>query len=647
MSTPRAPAPWPSFGGGPRLLLLSMLVGLLAGSAALAFRWLATVLTMRAWNGGADLVEAVAAAPAAWRLAVPALGGLIAGLVLAVGASWTRRLGGWDILEAVVLRDGVLHAGPTAVKSLSSLATVASGGAVGREGPIVLLAATVASQFGRALSLSTRQLRILVGCGIATGLACAYNTPVGAALFTMEVIFGSFALEVFSPLVVASVVATLLTRGVFGNEPAFGTPAVALGGPLELLACVALGVAGGALAALFLQALRWAAASFRRVEVLPRPLGMAAVGLLLGVALLRYPELVGNGREAVAHLFAHQFTLGQALALLALRLALTPLTVGSGAVGGVFTPTLFLGAMLGNAFGVLAQPWVGAEPRAYALVGMACLLAGTTHAPLTSVLMVFEMTLDYDVVMPLLLGAAVSSLIATTLSRESVYTEALRRKSGESSLRLVRLLTVRDVLRQEQATVPPELPLAALLERFMSARRNHLYVLDPEGRFLGGVSLHDANRELVQGGRAVTAADLLRRDFEATVPEEPLDRVLDRFARQPTERLPVLDGWSTRRLVGTVSRRDILSVLSLDLLQRPAAVVDRADVYDEEAAEVDVPGDCVGRTVSECDLPARHAVALLTIRRDGRWLLPEPGTRLETGDRLLVTGRPEHLALLR
>jgi CIC family chloride channel protein len=641
------PAPPSLAAEGARLLVLAMAVGALGGGAGLGFRWVADALTGLVWGPGPDLADTVAASSRLWRVLVPAVGGVLAGLVLYVGSRFATRERGWDLLEAVVLRDGVLHAGPTLVKGLSSLATVASGGAVGREGPIVLLSSTVASVFGRMLGLSTRHLRILVGCGVAAGISAAYNTPIGAALFTMEIIFGSFALEVFSPLVVASVVATFLGRAMYGNTPLFTVHAVELGQPLELVACVVLGLLAGLVAALFLQALRSSAAFFRRFDLLPQPLEMMVVGLLLGLALLYYPELVGNGREAVEHLFQSQFGLRHALALLALRLLLTPLTVGSGAVGGVFTPTLFVGAMLGNAFGLVLQPWGGVDPRAFAVVGMACLLAGTTHAPLTSVVMVFEMTLDYSAVVPMLLAAAVASVVATAFSRDSIYTEALRRKSARSEPRLLRLLTVRDVMRQEQITIGPDVPLPRLIERLLAGRRNHLYVVDAEGRFLGSVSLHDANRELLQGNqRQATSGDLLVKNFETTVPEEPINKVLDRFARLNAERLPVVEDFKSRRLIGTVARRDILSVISLDIMQRPTTVVDLAVAQDEEAVEIDVPAACIGLTVADCDLAGRYDVALVTIRRDGRWLLPEGDTLLQEGDRLLVTGQPERLAEL-
>jgi CIC family chloride channel protein len=265
------------------------------------------------------------------------------------------------------------------------------------------------------------------------------------------------------------------------------------------------------------------------------------------------------------------------LALLALRLVLTPLAVGSGTVGGVFTPTLFLGAMLGQAFGATvraALPGLGASPAVYALAGMGCLLAGTTHAPLTSVVMVFEMTLDYGVVVPLLIGAAVASLVARRLSPSSVYTEALDRKAGvdEPGSAGLDVRRVADFQRQEQVTVAEDIALPALLDAFVRFRRNHLYVVGAAGEFRGAVNLHEVNEALRSASdpRRTLARDVLEARFETTTPEESLARVLERFAAQNSERLPVLASDGSRRLLGTISRRDVLAAFARELIEARA-----------------------------------------------------------------------------
>jgi CIC family chloride channel protein len=561
-----------------RVLLHALVVGLLAGSVAILLRYLATVLPALIWTQAADLVTAVSLAPPLVKVAIPTIGALAAGAVLSLGTRWSGASQGWDILEAVWLRDGVLPLRAGLIKSASSLVTQASAGAVGREGPIVLLAATVASKYGQRLKVSTPHLRILAGCGIAAGLACAYNAPLGAALFALEIVFGSLALDVFAPLAVASGTATMLAWGAFGNAPTFELPSLRMTSAWEIVAFALLGVLGAIVAAALLAALRGSAELYRRLK-LPRPVAMATAGLVLGAAILGYPELVGNGRSAIMALFERPWGLGHVLALLALRLIVTPLAVGSGTVGGVFTPTLFLGAMLGQAFGGAiraAMPGAGLDPAAYALVGMSTVLAGTTRAPLTSAVLVFEMTLDYSAIVPLLVGSAIASQVASLLSRDSVYTEALNRKAlaARAPAGHVDPLRVGDVMRQDQITVPADLPLQPLLDTFMRARRNHLYLVDAEGRFQGAVNFHEAVGALqsIGGTGSTTAQDLARSGFPVARLEEALADVLDRFDALAAERLPVLEQGESRRLVGTISKRDILAAYSVRMLGAADAI---------------------------------------------------------------------------
>ena len=637
------------------VLLRALAVGLIGGSAALVLRYAATEAPRLVW-GGADMVEGVALAPPLARALIPAVGGLLAGLVLAIGARWAGGVRGWDILEAVVLKNGVLPLPSALVRAASSLVTQASAGAVGREGPIVLVAAATASGLGGRRGVATRERRLLVACGAAAGLACAYNTPLGAALFSMEVLLGTLSLEAFAPLAIASGTATFLTWAAFGRDPVFHVPAATLQTSWELLLCAVLGVLGGLVGALFMLALRASASLYTRAR-LPRPVAMASAGLVLGLVTLRYPEIVGNGREAIAALFVRPWGIEAVLALLALRLVVTPLAVGSGTVGGVFTPTLFLGAMLGHAFGAgvgALAPAIGVDPRAFALAGMGFLLAGTTHAPLTAVVMVFEMTLDYAMVVPLLLGSAVATLVARRISGSSVYTEALARKAGEDqATAALDVLRVADLLRPDQVTVAPDLPLPRLLDAFVASRRNHLYVVDERGGFVGAVNLHDVNEALraAGGAGALVARDAMRARFEVTTPEESLPRVLERFSAQESERLPVLQDLESKRLVGTISKRDILSVYSLELLQRSSGRgAPRAlePAIESLVDEVPLPPELAGRTFAESRFRDTHALALLLVKRGSAGLLlPDAGLRFAPGDRLLVFGPRERIVALR
>jgi CBS domain-containing protein len=268
--------------------------------------------------------------------------------------------------------------------------------------------------------------------------------------------------------------------------------------------------------------------------------------------------------------------------------------------------------------------------------------------------MVFEMTLDYGMVVPLLLGSAVASLVAKRLTANSVYTEALQRKAGdEEATGALDVLRVSDLVRSDQVTVAPDLALPQLLDAFVASRRNHLYVVDERGGFQGAVNLHDVNEALRTAGGAGTlvAKDAMRKRFEVTIPEESLPRVLERFAAQECERLPVLRDLETRQLAGTISKRDILSVYSLELLQRGASR--RAPRPIEPALEtlvdeVPLPAELAGRSFGESRFRDTHALALLLVRRGAAGLLlPDAELRFAAGDRLVVFGPRDRILALR
>jgi CIC family chloride channel protein len=654
------------------LLLWAGVVGAAGAILASGFRRLGDALQAVLWGSVGGIAGQVAAAPYWLRLALPVAGGLVAGGVLVYGLRMAKAARGWGILEAVVLRDGVLKFRPAMVNCVSSLLTIATGGSLGREGPMVLLSATMASKVGQWLDFPTRHLRILTSAGLAAGIASAYNAPIGASLFAMEIILGNFAMEVFAPVVAGAVIATLVARGLYGAEPIFEVPPFEMVSIWEIGVYLLLGVAGGLLAAAFLGSLRLSSRIFERLR-LGRPLAMGLVGLLLGVVILWYPEVCGGGRGLTDAVLDASYMWRLAGALLVLKLVLTALTVGSGAVGGVFTPALFIGAALGYSFGTLAHylaPSVTASPAAYALVGMGCLLAGTTHAPIMAIIMIFELSLNYSIVLPLMLSTVAASLVARAVSPQSVYTEALKRKGAAPltpEAQVMTSLSVKDIMSREYESVPPDLPLPRILDTFIEGRRNHLYVADRDGRFLGAIGLHDLKETLRESEDipAVIALDVLRPSFEMTIPEEHLDKVMERLWSQDCERIPVVDSFETRKLLGTVSKRDILGVYTLEVLQRKSMTtkfrglqreLEPESTYVELPADYRVDGVKVGndladRTVAESGLRDRYGVTVLMVRRRdaaGRELrlAPTPQTRLRRGDRLVVFGPDDGLARL-
>ncbi len=419
----------------PSLLLLAALVGFLGALVTVLFRegihgleWLLS------GRSGSLVLMAETLSP--WqRLVFPAAGGLVAGLIL-------QKIGGWlggrsttDYMEAVAVGDGWISVRHSLVKAASSLVTVASGGSIGREGAMVQLAAMVASAMGRVSRLSRDRLRLLVAAGAAAGLASAYNAPIAATLFVAEIVLGSIALEHIGPLIIAAVIANATVHDLLGYAPVYQLPSFSLVSDWELGLYVLLGLAAGHLAPFFLLLLDRAHHLFRR---LPMPLAgrLGLGGLVVGMISVYEPQVWGNGYSVVNSVLHSPWVWQALLTVLVLKMLATAATHGSGAVGGAFTPTLFVGALLGSLFGTLVHtmlPVGTAPPNAYGIVGMGAMLAGATHAPLMSILMVLEMTMDYQIVLPLMLAVITAHYTARGYTGvRPMYAESLLPREATS-----------------------------------------------------------------------------------------------------------------------------------------------------------------------------------------------------------------------
>lgn len=418
-------------------LLWAAVIGAAAALLAYAFRmisrgllWLFTHQWTRHWSP--SLTQT--AQDLSWwgRLLIPTAGGLLAGMILYFGMRLHRGQSAGDYMEAIAVGDGTVRVRPTIVKCLSALLSIASGASIGREGPLVQLAAMAGAIPGRLLNLSMERKRLFVACGAAAGIASAYNSPIAGAMFVAEIILGSISMEHFGPLVFSSVTATVVTRDLLGEAPIFFMPALRVQSHGELLAHLTLGALAGVMGPAFLYLLNVAKGLFARFAW-PAYVKLALGGLVVGIISIIDPRVWGNGYSVVNSILHDQWLVSSLLAMLLLKVTATAATVGSGAVGGVFTPTLFVGAVLGAIVGSAMNklfPAHAAPVAMYAMVGMGAFLAATTHAPILAILMLFEMTLDYAIVLPLMLACVVAYYVARGINPDSIYSESLRRKAA-------------------------------------------------------------------------------------------------------------------------------------------------------------------------------------------------------------------------
>jgi CIC family chloride channel protein len=545
-------------------LLWAGIVGFCGAICSIGFR-LATGAVHKLLTGSPapHLSESFAHLPLWMRLIVPGVGGLIAGAILQFGMRWHGQLTTTDYMEAVVLGDGKISTRRSLVKCLSALFSIASGGSIGREGPLVQLSSLVASIAGRLQKWSAPRLRLLVGCGAAAGIASAYNAPIAGAVFVAEIVLGSVAMEIFGPLVFSSVIATLTVRGFLGGNPLYDIPPFQLNGNWEIIPYLLLGLFAGLLAPWFIRLLR-ASERLAGQIVAPVYVKMCVGGLIVGLIAVFHPEVCGNGYSAVNAILKGEWVWQTLAVILILKVLATSATFGSGAVGGVFTPTLFIGASLGSLFGDVTQHFAGhLNPSAFALVGMGAFLAAATHAPIMAIIMIFELTLDYQIILPLMLACVVGYYTSVSIEKRSIYADPLQRKGAGDYRQQLAELHVRDLMKPNPLAIQPTARFAEIGEKFIASPVNYIYVTD-NGRFVGAVSLHDIKRYLNSPHLAelVIAEDIVRDRFPTVRPEASLAEAMERFAHHDGERLPVVGNSGENRLLGTISKTDVILALA-------------------------------------------------------------------------------------
>ena len=555
------------------IIFWAALIGICGAFTGVAFRASVRLVQQALTGHAAGLVETAELLPWWARIAVPTIGGACAGVLLWIARRMLRSTRSIDYMEAVAVGNGQLGSRAALLQAASSFFTIGSGGSIGREGPLVQLAATVASKIGQWTKAPVPRLRLLVACGAAAGIAAAYNAPIAGALFVAEVVLGSIAMESFGPLIVASVVSDATSRHFLGYGPVYQVPHINFGASWELALYALLGVLLGHVAPTYLALLDRARVVFRRLHWSP-PWTLALGGLIVGVISVEVPRVWGNGFSVVNDMLNDKIPLDLLALVLIAKLVSTAATVGSGAAGGILTPTLFMGAAMGALFGDtvhLIEPSSGSQLAAYAVVGMGGFLAATTHAPLTSILLIFEMTLDYEVVLPLMLACVTGHYVARIYrGGESVYTHSLSSK-GPGDEDEWRLRQITALIRPSASLLQRDQPFGAALEEALARGGGLAYVVDSEKQLVGQLDPALLAREAGTKSLApsLTVGQAMEPPPPMLTPEMLLGDALDVFIAHRCKRLPVVSGHWSPVLLGEVSRHDVLLALQDRMTERP------------------------------------------------------------------------------
>lgn len=617
------------------------------------------------------------------------VGALLVGVLITYWVPEASGSGVIRTMETIALRGGRFRAGVPAGGIAASGLALGTGTSGGREGPIVLIGGSVGSLLGRLFALDEDRKRTLVAAGVAAGIGASFNAPIGGMLFAIELILGGFRARSLQVIVIASVVGSITARQIVGPEVIY-KPAQTyeLGDPRELLLYALLGLAAVAFGLGFIHGVDLARRLVGRLR-LWRPVKLALGGLGVGLVALVLPEVLGTGAElppiagtrnpiqamidASPDFGSGWAAVGTLLLLGVGKLAATSVALGSGNAVGTFAPALFTGAALGGAFGHLTDvllPGAGVHPGAFALVGMAAVFSAAARAPLTSVVIAFELTGDYDLVLPLMLAAGIAVFVADRLQSESVYTYPLRQRgimyAEPDEVDIMQTVTVSEVMTAPPDTVPADMPLDELREEFRRTGHHGFPVVEANDRLVGVVSLADlarADRDTAgrppgrtaagssprtsgtprtpQSTPALTAGDICTRQPVTVVPADPVFRALRRMASLDVGRIPVVASDDHRRLVGLIRRTDLVTayqravVRTMGVQQRQETSRLR-DLVGAHFIELVITPEApaAGRAVRDVDWPER--TVLTGIRRGGELIMPHGDTVLMTNDEVVV-----------
>ncbi|HTZ85336.1 MAG TPA: chloride channel protein [Solirubrobacteraceae bacterium] len=566
--------------GSTALTALALLVGAGAGAGAIAFRYMILGLTY-VFSGHRDYSAAGHAAnPWVPGLGIyfvvlaPVLGGLLYGPLVSRFAPEARGHGVPEVMYAVNRLGGRMRPQVPVVKSLASALCIGSGGSVGREGPIVQIGSALGSVLGQALRVSESQLRLLVACGAAGGISATFNAPIAGVFFALELILRNFETRSFGLVVLSSVTADAIGRAAFGSHAFLKLPAFNFSSPVELLLYAGLGVLATGVGLAFVRVLYSGEdLSDRLWSKRPDWARPAVGGALLGLLLLAVPQMYGVGYPVLEKAVGGHYVILALLGLMAAKILATSLTMSIGGSGGVFAPSLFIGATLGAAYGAVAHrliPGLAAAAGAYGLVGMGAVFAASSRAPITAVLVIFELTGDYRIILPLMIAVVVATALSNAITRDTIYTLKLRRRGidieAPTGAAALMAMSVAEALGPPPDTLAADTPLADILARFAELDADTLPVLASDGALIGVLSAAAVESALGEREDRPTAGSLARAAPELHAGQSLEDAVLA-LAASEEDGLPVLaqDG---RAMVGWLTHRRLLSAYRSRLPER-------------------------------------------------------------------------------
>ncbi len=559
----------------PNLLFLGGLIGLCSGLGSEFFRWLILFLKEMFFYGRFEILSIAPSVPWYFLPLIPMAGGLIIGPLSHFFPTEAKGHGVPEVMQSIALKNGIIKPRTILLRTLASAVCIGSGGSAGREGPIVQIGSSIGSAFGQLFNMSAERIKVLVGCGAAGGIAATFNAPLAGVIFSMEIILGVFSIRTFTPVVISSVTATVVSHAFHGNTPAFIVPSYQIVSYWEILFYIILGLLSGLIARLYIVTLYWSEDYFEKKINIHPVLKPAIGGLLIGCLAIFLPQIMGNGYEAMDMALNGQMVWHITFILIFMKIIATSITLGSGGSGGVFAPALFIGAMLGGTFGSLVHyifPDITATNGAYALVGMGSVIAAAAHAPMTNILILFELTNDYKIILPIMASCIIATSVVRYLSKDSIYTLKLRRRGINiqqgREVSIMGSIKVGDVMDKKVETILETTPFKRILTIISRSTNSYFPVVNSKHKMVAILSFSDIREVMFEEGLKdlVVAKDFAATEVISLSPKDNLNEALEKFAAIDVAQLPVVDSKNQDRVIGMLSRGDLISAYNKKVL---------------------------------------------------------------------------------
>ena len=560
------------------LIILSFLVGVLAGLANILFRTTMNLIHQIVFVRGSKLLAI--GHGGFYRVLIPLLPITGALLLIPLSLAFPGEVNGYGFpkfIERVNIRGGVIKIRNIALKILSTSLTIGTGGSAGVEGPIAIVGGTIGSGIGQLFRASGSRMKLLIAAGSAGAIAATFNAPIAGVMFAIEIVLlGNYEIASFAAIIISSGMATVISRGFYGSNPAFSVPGYNLRSPVEIPFYMLFGVLVGFLAVFYIKIFHRIKDEFDALKVNPqlKPIMGAFIVGAVGIFL---PQVMGNGYKFIEASLVGKIILPVVLALVFFKLLATSVTIGSGGAGGVFAPSLFIGAMAGGSYGYLVHwmfPAYTASPGAYATVGIGSFLAAATHAPLTGIFLLFEMTGNYQIIIPLMFSSIIGTLVAKRLYYDSIDTVDITKKGIKLHMGLetaiMSSIKVKDVMRTDIITANEDTTLNAIVTDMINKEKFYIPLVDEKGLMTGIISFQDVRPVLLeeQIKEIVKAKHIATEEVIVLFPDEDLNAAIEKFSLKDIAEIPVVARGNPRKVIGMISRADVISAYNKEVLKK-------------------------------------------------------------------------------